>query len=333
MKVSDIGQFGLIDRLAGLVEAAKDENAPAWQELILGMGDDCAAWHAHGVELAHVDAQIEGIHFRPEFGSWRELGWKALAVITSDIAAKGGTPTYALVSLTLPDDTEVETVTELYQGMLELAKEVGVVIVGGHISSAPLLTVTITVFGRAGEGILLRGTARVGDKIAVTGDLGGAAAYIEMLNQKLKFDEKTVKALKAAFLRPYPRIAEGKILLGEGIRTAMDISDGIMSDLGHILRASGVGARIEAECIPIQPEVKASFARQALELALGGGEDYELLFTGSGEAIRRAKAKMTILVTVIGEIIAEPVGVITVVDAQGKPVNLSRTGWDHFARR
>ncbi len=334
MKVSEIGQFGLIDKLTKLINDARDDKAEAWQNLILGVGDDCAAWKCSGrIQLSHIDCQIEGIHFRPEFGTWEELGWKALAVITSDIAAKGGSPRYALISLTIPGDTEVETIVDLYKGMLSLAKETGQAIVGGHVSRADLFTVTITVNGDTENELLLRAAARPGDKIAVTGYLGGAAAYVEMFHEKLKFSDEITGAFKKAFLHPMPRITEGKILAEAGIKAGMDISDGVMSDLKHILKASGVGARIDADKVPILPAVKEAFYNQALDLGLGGGGDYELLFTGSDEAISRVQAKAIVPVTVIGEITPAPQGEIIVVDKHGKSVKLTRTGWDHFTTK
>lgn len=245
---------------------------------------------------------------------------------------KGWLPRYALVSLTIPDDTEVQDVIDLYKGMLKLAKETGQAIVGGHISGAKLFTATITVFGDSESGMLLRSAAKPGDKIAVTGYLGGAAAYVEMLDKKLKFSREISSALKKAFLHPVPRIAEGKILVNSGIKAAMDISDGVMGDLRHILKASNVGARIEAEKVPVLPAVTEAFGEKALELALGGGEDYELLFTGSNAAIARVKAKARIPVTVIGEITSKPAREIIVLDKNGKPLKVSRTGWEHFAR-
>ncbi|MFH0847350.1 MAG: thiamine-phosphate kinase [Chloroflexota bacterium] len=331
MKVSEIGQFGLIDRLAKLVNDARDDNAESWRNLVLGVGDDCAAWRCNSrIQLSHVDCQIDGIHFRPEFGTWEELGWKALAVITSDIAAKGGSPRYVLVSLTLPEDTEVESVTSLYKGMLKLAKETGQAIVGGHISRGDTFSVTLTVHGDTGDAILLRSAAKPGDRIAVTGYLGGAAAYVEMFHEKLKFKSEIKSAFKQAFLHPMPRIAEGKLLVKSGIKAAMDISDGVMSDLRHILKASRVGARIDADKVPVLPEVKEAFGSQALDLALGGGGDYELLFTGDSAAIARIQAKSRVPVTVIGEITSKPLGEINVTNKSGERVILTRSGWDHF---
>jgi thiamine-monophosphate kinase len=332
VKVSEIGQFALIDRLAKMVEATRDEKVPSWRELIVGIGDDCAAWDCNGaVQLAHVDCQVEGVHFRTEYGTWRELGWKALAVITSDVAAKGGSPRYAMVSLTIPGEMEVASITDLYAGLLDLAKEYGIAVIGGHISGATLFTTTIAITGAATGNIPLRSAARPGDKIAVTGTLGGSAAYVEMLEKKLLLDERCAASLKKTFLHPYPRVKEGQLLVKEGIKAGMDISDGVASDMKHICRASHVGAVIEARLVPVNPTVKACFStKETLELALGGGEDYELLFTGDEAAIARVNAKSDIPITIIGDVVAEHPGELTVVDADGKPVALGRTGWDHF---
>jgi len=334
VKVSEIGQFALIDRLAKMVEATRDNKLPSWRELIIGIGDDCAAWDCNGaIQLAHVDCQVDGVHFRPEYGSWRELGWKALAVITSDVAAKGGSPRYAMISLTIPGEMEVSNITDLYAGMLDLAKEYGIAVIGGHISGATLFTTTIAITGAATGNIPLRSAARPGDKIAVTGTLGGSAAYVEMLEKNLKFEASCTASLRKTFLHPYPRVKEGQLLVKEGIKAAMDISDGVASDMKHICRASKVGAVIKAGLVPLNSDLKACFdSRNALELALGGGEDYELLFTGDEAAIERVKAKSEIPVTVIGDVVAEHPGEVVVVDANGRPITLGRTGWDHFAR-
>jgi len=316
-----------------MVETTRDEKLPSWQNLVIGIGDDCAAWRPDGtLQLAHVDCQVEGVHFRPEYGSWRELGWKTLAVITSDVAAKGGSPRYALISLTIPGSMEVENITDLYAGMIDMAKEYGIAIVGGHVSGATLFTVTITITGSATGNILLRSAAKVGDKIAVTGTLGGAAGYVEMVEKKLKFNRGYATLLKGNFLHPHPRVKEGQLLVAEGIQTGMDISDGIASDMRHICRASNAGAMIKAGLVPVNPAVSTCFDnKEALELALGGGEDYELLFTGPEEIIDRVKSKSDIPVTIIGDVVAEHPGELVVIDDNGKRLTLGRTGWDHFA--
>ncbi len=169
--------------------------------------------------------------------------------------------------------------------------------------------------------------------ITVTGYLGAAAAGSEMLTKKLQLDPKATASLRTAFLHPYPRVAEGQILVEHGVKAAIDISDGLISDLSHICKASQVSARIEIDRVPIQPIVKANFGDRALELALSGGEDYELLFTASAEGIDKVRAAASCPITVIGEIIADRVGEITLVDGKGNLVNLSKVGWEHFTAR
>jgi thiamine-monophosphate kinase len=323
-----LGQFALIDRLAALVAGTRDESQPAWRDLVIGIGDDCAAWDPGGaVQLAHVDCQVNGVHFRPEYGTWRELGGKALAVITSDVAAKGGSPRYALVSLTIPGAMEVTEVTDFYAGLLERAREYGIAVIGGHISGASLFTATIAITGAATGDIPLRSGARLGDQIAVTGTLGGAAAYVATWEKKITLDERSAAVLKKAFLCPQPRIREGRILVKEGIMAAMDISDGLIADLQHICQASRVGALIEAGRVPVNPVTALFFGEKE---ARGGGEDYELLFTGAAGAIARVRAQCEIPVTVIGEVVAAHPGGIIVIDENGQPVNPGRVGWDHF---
>jgi thiamine-monophosphate kinase len=326
MKVSELGEFGLIERLAKMA-AAKDER------LLIGIGDDAAAWKGDAsVQLATVDSFIQDVHYPSDVVPWPELGWKALAVNLSDIAAMGGIPRYALVSLALPPDTEVDHVTALYTGLLKLAKKYRVTVVGGDISSAPLAVISITVLGNSPQKQLLtRASARPGEIIAVTGYLGAAAAGLEMLTQRLEFEAKAAAHFRKAFFKPNPRIAEGQLLLEQGVKTAIDISDGLLADLGQISKASQVGARIDANRVPVAPKVKASFGDKALELALTGGEDYELLFTAKAEVIARIKKAASCPISAIGEIAAGEG--VTVVDRRGKPIKLDRAGWEHFSRR
>jgi len=335
MKVSDLGEFGLIDLLAKMAQGMPGEETEVRQQLILGIGDDAAAWRGDSsIQLATVDALIQGVHFPLDIASWVGLGWRALAANLSDIAAMGGLPKYALVSLALPDDTEVENVTALYQGMIELAERFEVAIVGGDTCRAPVVVINITVLGSTrgqNKDILTRSAARPGEKVAVTGSLGAAAAGVEVLTRNLQFESEAATSLKEAFLHPYPRVAEGQILVEQGVRAAIDISDGLLADLKHICQASQVSARIEADRVPIPAAVKANFGDRALELALSGGEDYELLFTADAEVIGKVKAAASCLITVIGEVLSDKKGEIILVDGEGKPVMLSRTGWEHFS--
>ena len=336
MKVSEIGEFGLINLLTEMVQRSRDAEKEAWRELTIGIGDDAAAWQGDdSIQLATIDALIEGVHFNLDTASWEEAGWKALAVNLSDIAAMGGLPRYALVSLALPDNSEVEDVTALYRGIIELAQQSEVAIAGGNISSAPQLSIHIAVLGTAGKDrqVLTRSAARPREKVAVTGYLGAAAAGLDMLNRGLQFETETAISLRRAFLKPYPRIAEGRLLAEQGVKAAIDISDGLLADLSHVCKASGVSARIEIDRIPVAPPVKSHFGERALELALAGGEDYELLFTGSQKTIDRVSTAVSCQITVIGEITASKAGEVVLVDSQGNPVELAGKGWDHFASR
>ena len=334
MKVSELGEFGLINLLAEMVNGSKDKKSSSWQQLIIGIGDDAAVWHSDAsIQLATVDSLIQDIHFSLGVISWEDLGWKAMAANLSDIAAMGGIPKYALVSLAVPGHTEVDDVTALYQGMIELVQQFDVAIVGGDVSRASSVVITITILGNTGSQdshILTRSAAVPGEQIAVTGYLGVAAAGLEMLTNGLQFEPETASCLARAFQHPLPRIAEGRLLVAKEVKTAIDISDGLISDLRHVCEASQVSARIEVDRVPIRPEVKANFGDESLELALSGGEDYELLFTGSPEVVAQVKKTASCPITVIGEIIPGKRGEVTLVNSQGNPFHLGKTGWEHF---
>ncbi len=334
MKVSALGEFGLIDLLAEMISGSQDKSAASYRKLVIGIGDDAAAWKGDtGTQLVTTDSLFQGVHFRLETTPWYELGWKSLAVNLSDIAAMGGVPEYAVVSLAVPPETEVDDVKALYQGMLDLAQRFGVALIGGDTCRAPLVSITVTVLGGAkdkDEKVLTRSAARPGEKIAVTGALGGAAAGMEILDKKLEIDAGSSSQLRKAFLQPEPRVAEGQKLVELGVKAAIDISDGLMSDLKHICDSSRVGARVEADRIPAASAVRAHFAERALELATAGGEDYELLFTASDEVIDKVKAELSCQVMVVGEILAGEPGSIVMVDARGEPVRPGKGGWEHF---
>jgi thiamine-monophosphate kinase len=331
MKVTEPGEFGLIDIIAGIISDSQG-NRPASRRIISDIGDDTAAWRTEATtQLATVDSMVQGVHFTLDTITWRELGWKSLAINLSDIAAMGGTPEYALVALAIPDDTEVGGVTELYQGMLELANRHETAIIGGNICLSPVISITITVTGSGNKDrILRRSAAKPGESIAVTGYPGSAAAGLEMLTKKLMFGAETATYLRNAFTRPVPRIIEGKLLLDHGVAAAIDISDGLAADLGHICEASGVSARIETTRLPLHGALKDKFGERARELALGGGEDYELLFTGNNEIIEKIKADAACPVTIIGEITEGSPGTVNIIDDKGKQIKTDRAGWKHF---
>lgn len=336
MKISELGQFGLIDAVAKLINESRDNRVDSWENLIDGIGDDCAVWRGSPAnQLAKVDCQVQGVHFNLDIISWEDLGWKSLAVNLSDIASMGGIPHYALVSLGLPLDTGVEDVISLYQGMLKLAQLTGTAIVGGNMSGSPVVFIDVSVIGSTGnpEGrYLSRSLAKPGDMIAVTGWLGTAAAGLEMLTRKLSFDGPVNACLKQAFTRPEPRLVEGRLLVDQGVKAGMDISDGLVADLGHICRASAVGAVINFERLPIRQETRSAFGEQAVEMALSGGEDYQLLFCAPAEIIKKVLRDASYPVTIIGEIVPENAGTVIVIDDEGKRFKALKTGWDHFLR-
>ncbi len=326
MKVSELGEFGLIELLAKIVDAPSSE-------VLVGIGDDAACWRTDAsIQLATTDALIQDVHFTLSTTTWRELGWKALAVNLSDIAAMGGWPKYVLVSLGLPGDTEVEDVAELYEGMSELARTFDVAIVGGDVVASPLIVLSLTVTGVA-QKILTRSAAVPGDQIAVTGYLGASAAGMVMLQRGLELDRDIAAALREAHLKPYPRVVEGQTLVHLGVKAAIDVSDGLVGDLTRLCQASGVGARLLSQRVPIHPFVLQPFEDSATNLALSGGEDYELLFTAKSEVIQQVKKLLTCPVTVIGDIVDGEPGVVRVFDDHGNEVRLEKGGWDHFAPR
>lgn len=330
MKVRELGEFGLIEMLA---QIANEVGAGCRLDLIIGIGDDAAAWQGEGLSLGTTDMLVQDIHFTLETTTWRDLGWKALAVNISDIAAMGGIPKYAMISLGLPPDTAVNHITELYTGLAEIARKFDVAIVGGDISEAPLLIISPSLIGTVEKDkMLTRSGAISGDRIAVTGYLGSSAAGLRMMmKEKRELDQEVSLVVSEAHLRPCPRVAEGRLLGKSGVKVAIDISDGLISDLAHICRASGVEAIVRLLDIPIHPAVKAAFGEAAISLALSGGEDYELLFTAPSRIIERVKQSFPTPVTVIGEITGGKPGKVILLDEAGREVEWEKRGWEHFA--
>jgi thiamine-monophosphate kinase len=236
-----------------------------------------------------------------------------------------------MVSLALPGETEVDCVTSMYRGMLGIANQFGVAIIGGNITSAGKVMISVALLGiLKGKSMLTRHSAKLGDRIAITGYSGLSAAGLQMLRRNLKFDEKTSKLFRAAHLKPVPRINEGQILLHNGIKSAIDISDGLIADLSHICEASNVGSRISQNLIPIHPLLETNFKDDCHQFALTGGEDYELLFTAPDKIIRKVQKKLSCPVTVIGEIIDKTVGQVILTDSSGNNILLQSKGWEHF---
>ena len=326
MKICEMGEFGLIEMIAKIV------GKPGVDALLIGIGDDAACWRARGLQLATTDTLIQGVHFDLKHITWRELGWKSMAVNLSDIAAMGGQPRYALVTLGLPGDIEVDNIIELYKGMAKMARKFDVQIVGGDMVGAPVVVITVALIGEAKseDNILRRSAARPGDMIAVTGHLGASAAGLVMMQSKLALDKKTATALRKAHCKPNPRIEEGQTLARHGVKSAMDLSDGLVIDLGKICAASHVGAKIYSARLPIHPAIKKAFGDKAIVFALSGGEDYELLFTAPQKIVSVVEKLLECPVTVIGEIVGGKS--VKVFDENGKKLTLKDIGWDHFTK-
>ena len=332
MQLSELGEFGLIDLIHNIIDKFKDPQQTSWKRLSIGIGDDAAAWQCDNIiQLATTDSLIQDIHFDLSTITWEELGWKALAINISDIAAMGGTPQYALISLAAPGELKVENISKLFTSIACLATKYGIAIAGGNLTAAPNLALTITVLGYSiSKSIPKRSTASPGNHIAVTGSLGLSAAGLKMLKEKISLDAETTDILRQHHLQPVPKVKEGQVLVEQGVKTAIDISDGLIADLDHICEASKVSARLKIDQVPVHPLVKTNFTDYR-ELALYGGEDYELLFTANKTVIEKVKQTLNCPVTVIGDIVEETISNrVTLVGDRGNIIPLKKGGWEHF---
>ena len=332
MKLSELGEFGLIDLIHSIIDNFKNPQLASWQHHLIGISDDAAAWQSNDhIQLATTDTLVQDIHFDLNITTWEELGWKALAVNLSDIAAMGGIPRYALISLALPSNLEVENISKFITSLVQLAGEFGIAIAGGNLAVAPNVVITITIIGCSkGKSLLRRSTATPGEQIAVTGYLGLSAAGLKMLKGEINLDAKTSNILRQGHLQPVPKVKEGQILVKQGVKSAIDISDGLIADLDHICECSKVSARIKIDQIPVHPLVKTNFPNYQ-ELALCGGEDYELLFTASKLVMNQVRQTLNCPITIIGDIVEQilPERVI-VVDSKGNTIPYEKRGWEHF---
>lgn len=282
MDIKELGEFGLIEEISRSITPPPG---------ILGIGDDCAVIpQLSGMEtLVSSDMLIEGTHFLMDDITAYRLGWKSAAVNISDIAAMGGRCTGSFLSYALPKGMQKEWMEEFFRGYNEVSTIYGCPLLGGDTTSSPdRLCISVTVIGECPAGTSRkRSDAREGDLICVTGPLGDSAAGLQVILQGCERDEDAQTLIERHYL-PRPRIREGMAIAAtEGAHAMMDISDGIGSDLRHILKASGCGAEIDTASIPMSEELKrkcSALGWDALKLAISGGEDFELLFTISEEA-------------------------------------------------
>jgi thiamine-monophosphate kinase len=291
--------------------------------LVLGIGDDAAVLERPGDNLAiSVDTAVQGIHFRPEFADWGTLAARALSAALSDLAAMGAQPRAALLALIAPPDQSDAAFIELIRGYGEAAERYGCPVIGGNLSRGSELSLTTTVIGEVSGSGLTRSGARPGDEIYATGVLGAAALGLALL---LANTPELGPQFVERWRRPQARVAEGRALAGVA-SAAIDVSDGALQDLGHLCAASGVGAQIDASALPTSPgfpELARQLGKDPLELALNGGEDYELIFTlppgaASGTGTR------------IGRVTGPGTG-ITLCDEHGRALGVPKSGYRHFA--
>lgn len=321
-----------------LIEALARRFGAGPAEVVLGIGDDCAALDLGGPDylLWTMDTLVEGVHFDLAYFTLEQLGRRSLAVNLSDLAAMGGSPRYALLSLGWPPGRDITGALEVGQGLAQAAREFGVAVIGGDTIASPAgVMVTVSLLGTVPRAEMLRRTgARRGDRIYVTGPLGEAAAGLEILRRQLAVPPDLKEALCQAHLSPRPQLAAGRLLARQGLATALiDLSDGVATDLFHICRASGVGARVEAALLPVSPGVRtvAEILKQdPLKLALTGGEDYQLLFTSAKppEALEAAFSRAGLPPPLpLGEMVA---GEAVILATSGGEQDISGAGYDHF---
>ncbi|WP_124705077.1 thiamine-phosphate kinase [Sulfuriferula multivorans] len=302
------------------------------QNAVLGVGDDCALLQpGTGMQLAvSTDTLVADVHFFADADP-QKLGWKCLAVNLSDLAAMGATPRWATLALTLPE-VDDDWLAAFASGLYDCANQFGVSLVGGDTTHGAL-SLTLTIIGEVPPNqALRRDGARPGDEIWVSGTLGDAALALAALQGRVNLTDADLATLAARLHTPAPRIELGLALRGLA-SSAIDVSDGLLADLGHILSRSGVGAVVEYAHLPLGEILHDYTAHPAFDdCVLSGGDDYELCFTAPAaqhQALDQIAARLNLRLTAIGSILAEP-GLI-VRDAQGQPLDIRRTGYDHFA--
>jgi len=330
MLVRDVGEFGLIERLAARL-------AGGGADVLVGIGDDAAVLRTGGPKdlVFTTDTMVENVHFRLDFASPWQVGWKALASAVSDISAMGGMPRAAVVSVAVSRDVRVDVLDGLYGGIATSAEHHQTQVLGGDtVRTEGPMVVTVSAVGECETGqAVARSGAQPGDVVVVTGTLGDSAAGLALLAAGRGGDAR-FQTLLERHLQPTARLAEGALLARAGATALIDISDGLVQDAGHVARMSGAKIEIRLDRIPTSEALQA--AGDVLHVdptrwALSGGEDYELLAALSERAIGDVAAEIEAVggspIRVIGRVI-EGEGV-TVRDADGRPL-AARSGWDHF---
>jgi thiamine-monophosphate kinase len=327
-----MGEFELLAKLRERLP----ETGP---RIALGSGDDAAVTLPGGATATSVDAIVEGVHFRRGEADLPTIGRKALATALSDLAAMGAEAGEAYVVLGAPGDLDEDGLHALLDGMLELARATGTAIVGGDLTRAPVLTLAVTVVGHAPTPLdfVSRGGAEPGDLLVLTGEIGGAAAGRLLLDDPrlaAAVPEATAARLRSRQLDPSPRLRSGRALAQAGARAMIDLSDGLAGDAAHLARASAVALEIEVGSLPLAKgvaEAAARSGRDPLQLAVAGGEDYELLAALPADALGEASLRMgeaaETTLTPIGRV-ASGAGVELRLPGGGR---LEAAGYDHLA--
>jgi thiamine-monophosphate kinase len=311
-----MNEFEIIDRISSLLP-------PAPPEVLVPIGDDCAVLRFGQTSwVAASDMLVSGHHFKG-WAAPEDVGYKAVGVNVSDVAAMGGSPRLILTSGGAPDP---ETTLRCFEGVMEACEEFGVYPLGGDTTSAGVLTVDVAVLGELSAPPVLRSSARAGELLAVTGELGASAAGL----LALEGEEPGWGRLVRRHLRPEPRVEAGRAAAGLGVGAMMDLSDGLASDVRRVCRRSGVGCIVDLDLLPVAEDTRElvrSLGRDPEELAATGGEDYELLISAPGPVLDALARSVEVPVTVIGEVTA---GAAVVFRRAGEPVG-DLSGWDHFA--
>ncbi|NIQ37967.1 MAG: thiamine-phosphate kinase [Proteobacteria bacterium] len=340
----DIGEFGLIRRIRGRYSKSSDR-------VLCGMGDDAATLNlpSDSLTLVTTDTLIEDVHFTLKGTIPYFLGAKALAVNLSDIAAMGGTPSFFLLSLGLPGSYPLSFVDRFYRGVSHVAEAYDVFLVGGDLTAASTFMISAVVIGHcAPDKIIYRKGARPGDHIFVTGPLGDSALGLRILHKrglgprdfaadgKTRGKEKDLLGLIRRHLAPPPPVHKGRKIAALGCATSMiDISDGLLADLGHLTEESRVGANLWVDQIPLSRAFKKlapSYCVRPIDLALGGGEDYELLFTAPRKTVEIALSRsenVDFPVYPVGDVTSHPKK-ISLLSGNKRAYSPSRLGHDHF---
>jgi thiamine-monophosphate kinase len=320
VNLSDLGEFGFLERVRQWVPEGS---------ALVGIGDDAAvARMSDGAALvATVDTLVEGVHFRWDWSAPADVGHKSVAVNASDLAAMGATPRWILLSLCAPSSTSEDLLHELIDGLAEACAEYGAELIGGDTVAGDQLVISVTALGEVDSDPLRRSGAKPGDVLAVTGPLGRAAVGVNLLlsQNPRKVSPEDALACIDAHRRPVARVDDGRRLRRGGAHAAIDLSDGLASDVRRLTEASGVGAEIDIERVPVAPEARrVAEARgwDVEQIVLGGGEDYELLVALPSDQA----GSVGVGLVEIGRVVDEGLWLMR----QGRREPLVFEGWDHF---